>query len=136
MLSLPTWNAVVQVVEGKDGLMKSVRRGQIVMDTSTSPPWESRAMGEKLAKKGVEWLDVPISGSSAQARLGNMVFMVGGEKNLFEKVKTVLDRIGKKTHAGKAWGRPAAVNLTLYLNQGNGGLVLGLCRSRSRRYVR
>jgi 2-hydroxymethylglutarate dehydrogenase len=132
MLSLPTWNAVVQVVEGKDGLMKSIRKGQIVMDTSTSPPWESQAMAEKLARKGVEWLDVPISGSSSQARAGNMVFMVGGKKTVFEKVKPVLDQIGKKTvYAGKSGSGASmklAVNLTLYLNQAAAieGLVLGL----------
>ena len=132
MLSLPTWNAVVQVVEGKDGVMKSLRQGQIVMDTGTSPPWESKTMGEKLAKKGVEWMDVPISGSSAQARVGNMVFMVGGKKTIFEKVKPVLDQIGKKTvYAGKSGNGASlklAVNLTLYLNQAAAieGLVLGL----------
>ena len=132
MLSLPTWNAVVQVVEGKDGVMKSLRQGQIVMDTGTSPPWESRAMGEKVAKKGVEWMDVPISGSSAQARVGNMVFMVGGKKTIFEKVKPLLDKIGKKTvYAGKSGNGASlklAVNLTLYLNQAAAieGLVLGL----------
>jgi 3-hydroxyisobutyrate dehydrogenase len=132
MLSLPKWDAVVQVVEGKDGVMKSVRKGQIVMDTGTSPPWESKAMGEKLAKKGVEWMDVPISGSSAQARVGNMVFMVGGKKTIFEKVKPVLDQIGKKTvYAGKSGNGASlklAVNLTLYLNQAAAieGLVLGL----------
>ena len=132
MLSLPTWNAVVQVVEGKDGVMKSVRRGQIVMDTGTSPPWESRAMAERLAKKGVEWMDVPISGSSAQARVGNMVFMVGGKRTMYEKVKPVLDQIGKKTvYAGKnghGASMKLAVNLTLYLNQAAAieGLILGL----------
>ena len=132
MLSLPTWNAVVQVVDGKDGVMKSLRQGQIIMDTGTSPPWESRAMGEKLAGKGVEWMDVPISGSSAQARVGNMVFMVGGKKTIFEKVKPILDQIGKKTvYAGKSGNGASlklAVNLTLYLNQAAAieGLVLGL----------
>lgn len=80
MLSLPTWDAVLQVVEGKDGIMKSIREGQVVADTCTSPPWESQALGKRLAKKGVEWMDVPISGSSVMAREGNMVFMVGGKK--------------------------------------------------------
>jgi 3-hydroxyisobutyrate dehydrogenase len=42
-------------------------------------------------------MDVPISGSSAQARMGNMVFMAGGKRSVFEKIKPVLDRIGKKT---------------------------------------
>ena len=132
MLSLPNWNAVLQAVEGKEGVIEGVQKGQIVVDTSTSPPWESKALGERLAKKGVEWMDVPISGSSAQARVGNMVFMVGGKRAIFEKIKPVFDQIGKKTvYAGKSGNGATmklAINHTLYLNQAAAieGLVLGL----------
>jgi 2-hydroxymethylglutarate dehydrogenase len=102
------------------------------MDASTSPPWESKAMAGRLAKKGIEWMDVPISGSSAQARVGNMVFMAGGKEPVFEKVKPVLDRIGKKTiYAGKHGDGATmklVINHTLYLNQAAAieGFVLGL----------
>ena len=132
LLSLPTWNAVLEAVEGKRGVMEGVRKGQIVADTGTSPPWESKALGERLAKKGIEWMDVPISGSSAQARVGNMVFMVDGKRAIFEKIKPVLDRIGKKTvYAGKSGDGATlklVINHTLYLNQAAAieGLVLGL----------
>jgi len=132
VLSLPTWNAVLQVVEGKNSLVEGLRSGQIVVDTSTSPPWESKAMAEKLAKKGIEWMDVPISGSSAQARAGNMVFMVGGKRAIFEKIKPVLDQVGKKTvYVGKSGDGATlklVINHTLYLNQAAAieGLVLGL----------
>ena len=132
MLSLPTWNAVLEVVEGKDGVAAGARKGQIVVDTSTSPPWESRALGKRLARKGVEWMDVPISGSSAQARVGNMVFMMGGKRSIVESIKPVLDRIGKKTvHVGKMGDGATlklVINHTLYLNQAAAieGLVLGL----------
>jgi len=132
MLSLPTWNAVVTAVEGKDGVVAGARKGQIVVDTSTSPPWESKTLGEKLARKGIEWMDVPISGSSAQARVGNMVFMAGGKRSAFEKIKPVLDRIGKKTVYAGRMGDGATlklvINHTLYLNQAAAieGLVLGL----------
>ena len=132
ILSLPTWNAVLKVVEGKEGVVEGAQRGQIVVDTSTSPPWESKALGVRLAKKGIEWMDVPISGSSAQARVGNMVFMVGGKKSVFEKIKPVLDRIGKKTvyvgNSGDGATLKLVINHTLYLNQAAAieGLVLGL----------
>jgi 3-hydroxyisobutyrate dehydrogenase-like beta-hydroxyacid dehydrogenase len=132
MLSLPTWNAVLAAVEGKDGVVAGARKGQIVVDSSTSPPWESRALGERLARKGIEWMDVPISGSSAQARVGNMVFMAGGKRSVFERIKPVLDRIGKKTvYAGKMGDGATlklVINHTLYLNQAAAieGLVLGL----------
>jgi 3-hydroxyisobutyrate dehydrogenase-like beta-hydroxyacid dehydrogenase len=132
MLSLPTWNAVLAAVEEKDGVAAGARRGHIVVDTSTSPPWESRALGERLARKGIEWMDVPISGSSAQARVGNMVFMAGGKKSVYEKIKPVLDQIGKKTvYAGKSGDGATlklVINHTLYLNQAAAieGLVLGV----------
>jgi 2-hydroxymethylglutarate dehydrogenase len=132
IFSLPTWDAVLEALEGEDGILKTAQKGQIVIDASTSPPWESKAMAVKLAKKGIEWMDVPISGSSAQARLGNMVFMAGGKKSVFEKVKPVLDSIGKKTiYVGKHGDGAAmklVINHTLYLNQAAAieGLVLGL----------
>jgi 3-hydroxyisobutyrate dehydrogenase-like beta-hydroxyacid dehydrogenase len=132
MLSLPNWNAVLEAVAGKGGVIEGARKGQIVVDTSTSPPWESKALGERLAKKGIEWMDVPISGSSAQARVGNMVFMVGGKRSIFEKIKPVFDQIGKKTvYAGKSGDGATlklVINHTLYLNQAAAieGLVLGL----------
>ena len=132
LLSLPSWDAVLEAVEGKEGVIIGAQRGQTVLDTSTSPPWESRALGERLAQKGIEWMDVPISGSSAQARVGNMVFMVGGKRSLFEKIKPVLDQIGKKTvYVGKMGDGATmklVINHTLFLNQAAAieGLILGL----------
>ncbi len=132
LLSLPNWTAVLAAVEGKEGILKGARRGQIVVDTSTSPPWESKAMGAKLAGKGIEWMDIPISGSSAQARVGNMVFMAGGKRAVFEKIRSVLDRIGKKTvYVGKSGDGATmklVINHTLFLNQAAAieGLVLGM----------
>jgi 3-hydroxyisobutyrate dehydrogenase len=61
-----------------------------------------------------------------------MVFMVGGKKSLFERIKPVLDRIGKKTvYVGKMGDGATmklVINHTLFLNQAAAieGLVLGL----------
>ncbi|MHB8566083.1 MAG: NAD(P)-dependent oxidoreductase [Nitrososphaerales archaeon] len=132
ILSLPNWNVVKQVVEGREGVLSGAKKGQIIMDMSTSPPVESREMAERLEKLGIEWMDVPISGSSAQAKVGNMVFMVGGKKESFEIVKPILDAIGKKTvYVGKNGDGAMlklVVNHTLMLNQAAAieGMVLGL----------
>jgi len=132
LLSLPNWAIVQEVVEGKEGIREGTRQGQIIIDTSTVPPWETAAMAERLIPKGIDWMDVPISGSSAQAKVGNMVFMAGGKRSVFEKVKPVLDHIGKKTvYVGKngdAAMLKIVVNLTLFLNQAAAieGLVLGM----------
>ncbi len=132
MLSLPNWDIIREVVEGREGVMGGSRKGQIIVDTSTVPPWETKAMAERLARRGIEWMDAPISGSAAQAKVGNMVFMVGGKKSVFKKVKPVLDNIGKKTvYVGKngdAAMLKLVVNQTLFLNQASAieGFVLGL----------
>lgn len=132
ILSLMSWEIVQEVVYGREGILKGARKGQIIVDTSTVPPWETKAMAAKLAKRGIEWMDVPISGSAAQARVGNMVFMAGGKKSVFSKVKPVLDKIGKKVvHVGKNGDGAMlkiVVNTILYLNQAaaSEGFVLGL----------
>ena len=56
MLSLPNWNIVQEVVEGKGGILEGAQKGQIIVDTSTVPPLKTRAMAQRLAKKGLNWL--------------------------------------------------------------------------------
>jgi len=132
MLSLPNWGIVQGVVEGKGGILESAKKGQIIADTSTVPPLESKAMAQRLAKKGIHWMDVPVSGAANQARVGNMVFMVGGKKSIFNQIKPVLDAIGKKTvyvgKSGDAAMLKLVVNQTLFLNQAAAveGLTFGL----------
>ena len=132
ILSLRNWGIVMEVLEGKDGLLEGAGKGQIIVDTSTVPPWESKSMAKKLAKKGIEWIDAPISGSASQARVGNMVFMAGGKKSVFNRVKPILDKVGKKTvyvgKSGDAAMLKLVVNQTLFLNQAAAieGFVLGL----------
>jgi 2-hydroxy-3-oxopropionate reductase len=132
LLSLPNWAAVQEAVEGKAGILAGARPGQIIMDASTVPPGETRAMAERLKPRGIEWMDVPVSGSSKQAKAGNMVFMAAGKKSVYEKVKPVLDSIGKKTvyvgKVGDAALLKLIVNQVLYLNQAAAieGFVHGL----------
>jgi 3-hydroxyisobutyrate dehydrogenase-like beta-hydroxyacid dehydrogenase len=132
VLSLPNWKIVQQVVEGKEGLLEATHENQIVIDCSTVPPHETKAMAERLRKKGIHWMDVPISGAATQAREGNLVFMAGGDRSVFDQVKPVLDKVGKKTvYVGKhgdAAMLKLVVNLVLFLNQAAAieGLTLGL----------
>lgn len=132
LLSLPNWNVVLDAVEGRDGVLEGIKKGKIIIDTGTSPPEKSAAMAEAVANREIDWMDVPISGSSAQARVGNMVFMAGGRREAFEKIKPVLDRIGKKTVYAGVNGDGAmlklVVNHILYINQAAAieGLTLGM----------
>jgi 3-hydroxyisobutyrate dehydrogenase-like beta-hydroxyacid dehydrogenase len=132
LLSLPNWDIVQEVVEGKEGILEAVHQNQIIIDCTTVPPHKTKIMAEKLAGKGIHWMDVPVSGAATQAKEGNMVFMAGGEKDVFDQVKPVLDKVGKKTvYVGKhgdAAMLKLTVNLVLFLNQAAAveGLTLGL----------
>jgi 3-hydroxyisobutyrate dehydrogenase-like beta-hydroxyacid dehydrogenase len=132
ILSLRNWDVILDVVEGSDGILTAGHKGQIVVDCSTSPPLETKTMAQRLAMKEVHWLDVPVSGSAKQARDGNLVFMAGGEKSVFDKVKPVFDKIGKKTvyvgKSGDAAMLKIVVNQVLFINQAAAieGLTLGL----------
>ena len=132
ILSLPNWNAVQEVVQGKEGILPVLKRGQILVDTTTVPPWETAAMGKRLATRGVEWMNLPVSGSAAEAREGNLVFMAGGKRSVFKKIKPVFDQIGRKTiyvgDHGKAAMMKLIVNHILFINQAAAveGLTVGL----------
>jgi len=132
ILSLPNWMIVLETLEGESGILSSAKKGQIIIDTSTVPPEETKAMASRLDKKGIEWMDVPISGAANQAREGDAVFMVGGKNTTFDVVKPILDILGKKTvyigKNGDAAMLKLAVNVTLFLNQVAAieGFVLGL----------
>ena len=132
LLSLANWAILREAVEGKEGVLEGAHRGQIILDLSTSPPEETIAMAGIMAGRGIDWMDVPISGAASQAKVGNMVFMAGGKRSVFDTVRPVLDRIGKKTvYVGKhgdAAMLKLVVNLILYLTEGAAieGLVLGL----------
>jgi 3-hydroxyisobutyrate dehydrogenase-like beta-hydroxyacid dehydrogenase len=121
ILSLPTWDKVREAVEGQQGILATGRHGQVVIDTSPAAPWETKAMADRLASKGIDWMDASTSGTSAQARSGDIVFMAAGKESAFQKVKPVLDGIGKKTiYAGKngdAAMLKLVVNITVHLNQ-------------------
>jgi 3-hydroxyisobutyrate dehydrogenase-like beta-hydroxyacid dehydrogenase len=84
-----------EVILGKDGLIERAKPGTIIVDCSTVSPSESRHIGDKLAKKGIEFLDAPCTGSKAGAENGQLTFMVGGKKEIFEKVKPYFEAMGK-----------------------------------------
>ena len=132
ILSLQTWDIVKDVTLGVNGILEAENPAKIIVDTSTVPPPDTRSMAEKMSAKGIDWLDVPISGSSAQLKDGNMVFMAAGKKPTFNIVKPVLEEISKKVVYVGPNGDGAMlkiiVNTILYLNQAAAieGFVLGL----------
>lgn len=111
MLSLPGEPQVRAAVLGPDGLLAHARAGQIIVDTSTVPVRLSQEVAAAAAKKGVHYLDAPVSRGVNGAETGTLNFMVGGDKAAFDRILPYLKCMGTDiTHCGKA-GAGTAVKL-------------------------
>ncbi len=98
---LPDSPDVKKVVLGENGIAEGVRPGSIVIDMSTVSPMVEMEIAEELRKKGVEYLDAPVTGSTMGAESGTLTIMVGGSKEAFERALPVLKTMGKNiVHMG------------------------------------
>jgi 3-hydroxyisobutyrate dehydrogenase-like beta-hydroxyacid dehydrogenase len=88
--------AVEEVVLGKDGILGTVASGAIVIDSSTISPEVSRKMACHVAGQGASWLDAAVTGSKHGAEKGELTFMVGGDRQTFERALPILQTLGKK----------------------------------------
>lgn len=110
-------NALKAIAEGEDGLLAGLMTGKIHIDMSTVSPAFSQELAEKVKAKGAAMLDSPVSGSVITLEEGKLSLMVGGDADIFEKVKSILLDIGPKvTHVGNnglAVTMKIATNLSL-----------------------
>ena len=86
---------VQAVLLGDGGVVEVAREGLICIDMSTISPAETKAMGEVLQRQGVSLLDAPISGGQIGAIEGKLSIMVGGRREVVEKVRPILDVMGR-----------------------------------------
>src|SRR5262249_46208551 len=68
-------------------VVECAKRSSVVADCSTISPSASRSLGEILRAKGIEFLDAPCTGSRPGAEGGTLTFMIGGSKEVFDKVR-------------------------------------------------
>lgn len=93
---LPNSPEVEEVVTGPQGILEGARNGLIIIDMSTIAPTVSRKLAQEAAARGAHMLDAPVSGGSQGAVNGTLTIMVGGEREIFEQVRPVLEAMGKK----------------------------------------
>jgi 3-hydroxyisobutyrate dehydrogenase-like beta-hydroxyacid dehydrogenase len=94
--SLPEPADVEAVALGHDGLIAGIRPGAAYFDLSTNSPSVVKAIHAAFAEKGAHMLDAPVSGGPAGAASGKLAVWVGGDENVFNRHKAVLDAIGDK----------------------------------------
>ena len=86
-----------------DTLVDNLRPGTILVDMSTSRLTTSRALGVRLADKGVAMLDAPVTGGVGGAQKGTLSIMVGGDTATVARCAPVLEAMASRvTHIGPA----------------------------------
>lgn len=92
--SVPGPKEMQQVGIGEGGLLSSMRPGTVWFDLTTNSPQIVREVHKQFAEKGIALLDAPVSGGPTGARSGKLAIYVGGDREVFECHKPLLDAIG------------------------------------------
>jgi 3-hydroxyisobutyrate dehydrogenase-like beta-hydroxyacid dehydrogenase len=109
--------AVQAVTEAEDGILAGLEPGKVYVDMSTASPANTRALADKVASVGADMIDSPVSGTSLTVDQGKASLMVGGDAEVVERARPVLEAIGPRViHVGPngaAVTMKIAVNLSL-----------------------
>lgn len=101
LLSLPNSAIVANVVLGAEGVLVGAGPGTTIIDLSSVDPESTRKLAAEAEKKGVDYMDAPVSGGVSGAEAGTLTIMLGAKASSVEKVRPVLNHLGKKiSHVG------------------------------------
>ena len=106
-LSLPDAAVVEEVVVG--GLAQGLRKGAVVIDTSTISAGSAREFGARLDKMGIAFLDAPVSGGQQGAEAGTLTCMVGGSAQVLDACRDVIGAFAKTITQVGALGAGQAI---------------------------
>jgi 3-hydroxyisobutyrate dehydrogenase-like beta-hydroxyacid dehydrogenase len=111
--------AVENVLFGANGVEHSLTEGMIIADSTTISPSATRKFAERVARKGVQYVDSPVTGSKVGAESGTLLFIVGGEEQAIERLKPLYAAMGKKIfrmgETGKGQSAKLVMNLQIAL---------------------
>jgi 3-hydroxyisobutyrate dehydrogenase len=109
---------------GDDGALAGMRAGAIYIDNTTASSAVAEELGAEAQRRGLGFLDAPVSGGQAGAENGQLTVMVGGDQATFDRARPVIDAYAKMVGL---MGPTGAGQLTKMVNQiCIAGLVQGL----------
>ncbi len=98
---LPDSPEVQAVVQGPDGILDALREGVTYIDMSTISPIVTREIASLVEAKSAQMLDAPVSGGEKGAIEATLSIMVGGPKEVFDRVLPIFQAMGKNiVHIG------------------------------------
>jgi 3-hydroxyisobutyrate dehydrogenase-like beta-hydroxyacid dehydrogenase len=105
--------ALGDVLRGDAGLLAGLGAGSILVDTSTIGAAAAIEFAGAVRERGADWIDAPVSGSTALAEKGELTLMMGGDRDAIERAEPVLAAFSRKRfHLGGA-GAGAAMKLAV-----------------------
>ena len=117
-------NDLKEVAIGKKGIFNTIKKGSVYIDNTTASAKIAKELYERAKAHGFGFLDAPVSGGQAGAENGALTVMVGGDKDIFEMAKPIIDCYSKKV---KLLGASGSGQLAKMVNQiCIAGLVQGL----------
>ena len=102
VISVVTASADVDALAfGADGLAAGLAPGAIHVDMSTIAPAMARSLAQRYGTQGIGFVDAPVSGGAQGARDASLAIMVGAEADALERVRPLLQAMGKRiVHVG------------------------------------
>jgi 2-hydroxy-3-oxopropionate reductase len=95
ILMVPDTPDVEDVLFRADGVASTLSAGQCVIDMSSIDPQATRRFAARVAEKGCDYVDAPVSGGEVGAKAASLTIMCGGSEAAFERVRPVLELMGK-----------------------------------------
>lgn len=92
---LPDAKAIESLLFG-EGLLDTLRPGRILVDLSTTGYAQTLTIAGRLADRGIQFLDAPVSGMASRAREGTLTVMCGGDRKTFEDVGDVFSSFSSR----------------------------------------
>jgi 3-hydroxyisobutyrate dehydrogenase-like beta-hydroxyacid dehydrogenase len=96
--SLPLPKHIEEVMLGEDGLLNAMKPGSTYIDVSTIDPQSARKLSDAAEAKGIDFLECPLGKTPAQAEKAEEPIFVGGKKEVYEKMKEVLNIVGSPVY--------------------------------------
>ena len=117
---LPNPAASATVLEADDGILSTLRPGQIWAEMSTTDEAEVRRLGSLVEAAGGEPIDCPVSGGCHRAATGNIAIFAGCERQTFERALPILTTMGRRIlHTGELGSASILKVVTNYLATAN-----------------
>jgi 3-hydroxyisobutyrate dehydrogenase len=92
-----------------DGIVAHAKAGALLIDCSTTDVDSARAVADAAKKRGLQFIDSPVSGGVAGAEAGSLTFMAGGEDAAVDAARPILMSMGKNmVHTGASGSGQAA----------------------------